>query len=144
VSDYRILRIDESSIDRHDDLDIEDECYYLGDYAASQGYNYSEFNQLIHNLKKPMDRITKADWSYKMHAISNCAELIVKATSCEKLKQHTWVPMPPSKKKDHSEFDDRLLKILVNIKQKCGTLDIRELLHAKFNLDATHYIITTA
>lgn len=61
-NEYRIQKIDASSIYQHSDLDEKDDCYYLADYASHQGYKHSGFNQTIFNFKKPINDIADSFW----------------------------------------------------------------------------------
>jgi hypothetical protein len=61
----RLTKIDELTRPDHTYLSPEDECYYLGEYTARKGYAFSPINDLVQNLKKPMDRRGKPEWRYK-------------------------------------------------------------------------------
>lgn len=57
-------------------LEKGDFCIYFGDYTARGGYNCSDVNQLIANLKKSVDRKDKVDYKYKDSAIEQCASMV--------------------------------------------------------------------
>lgn len=133
----RLTRIDELTRPDHTFLDPADVCFYLGEYTARAGYSFSATNDLIQNLKKPMDRKGKREWKYKEWAIARSAEMLREAVPEEWLGQATFIPIPPSKTKDHDEYDDRLIQIL----QKFGegrTIDVRELLAMTESFDPAH------
>jgi len=133
----RLSKIDELTPPDHTFLGAGDICYYLGEYTASAGFTFSETNALIQNLKKPMDRRTRPEWRYKTWAIERSAQMLREALPDEWVTQVTFVPVPPSKTRDHAEYDDRLLQIL----QKVGegrNLDIRELVVMTENIDPAH------
>jgi hypothetical protein len=78
------------------------------------------------NLKKPMDRKDKPEWRYKTWAISRSAEMLREVVPDTWITRVTFVPVPPSKTKDHAEYDDRLLQILQRLAAG-RELDVREL-----------------
>lgn len=134
----RLQRIDESILPEHSCLETTDYCYFLGEYASGRGFNHSEMNQIINNLKKPINRKHLPEWHFKEQAIQKIAFWLMSTNSWEKLKSCTWVPMPPSKIKSHSEYDDCILRILKRAKQFELKLDVRELLLAKTSRDPAH------
>ena len=50
----RLSRIDDLTRSDHTFIEADDECLYLGEYNARKGYQFSETNNLIFNLKKPV------------------------------------------------------------------------------------------
>jgi predicted amidophosphoribosyltransferase len=60
------------------------------------------------------------------------------SNSWAKLKSCAWVPMPPSKIRSDSAYDDCVLRILKRAQQFELSLDIRELLIARSNRDPAH------
>lgn len=134
----KLQKIDESLLPEHSCIETTDRCYFVGEYASGRGFNHSEMNQVINNFKKPMDRKELPEWYYKEQAILKIAYWIASTTSWDKLKTGTWVPMPPSKAKSDPNFDDRLWKVLLKMKEIEKSLDIRELLLAKSSREAAH------
>lgn len=65
----RLSTIDELTRPDHTFLSPDDECYYLGEYAARVGFAFSRTNNLIQNLKKPVDRRGRPEWRWKEEAI---------------------------------------------------------------------------
>jgi predicted amidophosphoribosyltransferase len=119
----------------HSYLTLEDECYFVGEYTARAGYAFSSTNDLIQNLKKPMDRRGRPEWRYKEWAINRSGDLLREAIPQEWLAEATLVPIPPSKAKDDHRYDDRLLRVL----QRIGAdLDIRELVVQEESTAAAH------
>lgn len=133
-----LQRIDELLTDNHSFLESTDHCYFLGEYVSGLGFNHSEMNQLINNLKKPIERKPLLEWRHKEMAISKIASLLVSTALWSKLKLCTWVPIPPSKIKDDPQHDDCILRILKQAQQIEKNLDIRELLLAKNNREPAH------
>lgn len=60
-----VLHIDNSLLQEHSCLDVNDKCYFFGEYAGRQGYSHSDMNQIIFNFKKPMSEKGKSGWGYK-------------------------------------------------------------------------------
>jgi hypothetical protein len=133
-----LQKIDDSLLQEHICLSSDDKCYFFGEYTGRQGYSHSEMNQLIFNFKKPMEKKGKADWHYKEKEIVKIAELLLSIKAWPKLREYTWVPMPPSRVKVDPVYDDRLLRVLLKIKETEKNLDVRELLIAKFSRDLAH------
>jgi hypothetical protein len=94
-------------------------------------------NDLVQNLKKPIDRRGKPEWKYKESAISRASEMFREALNPDWLRSACLVPIPPSKMKGDPEYDDRLLRLLHKIDPR-HTLDIRELLVMNRNVAAAH------
>ena len=125
-----ILRaIDNLNRGDHFYLTPEDQCMFLREYTTGGGWQHSDSNQLILNLKKsPSLRLTAPKQHYwKERAIDQAAGELRQALNLPSLSGITFVPIPPSKSKTDPEYDDRLVLILR--KTFSGhTVDIRELL----------------
>lgn len=133
----RLSKIDELTRPDHTFLTPNDECYYLGEYTARRGYTFSEMNDLVQNLKKPMDRKGRPEWRYKEWAVRRSAQMFREALNEEWLKEATLIPVPPSKTRTHPEYDDRLLRILQQTTAGL-TVDIRELVVMNSDVEAAH------
>lgn len=111
----RLREIDAATAGEHSSLDSSDRCYYVWEYTARQGYDFSVVNRLISNLKmKPTRIASRPDCeAVKRQAVRHAAaalrELIERPWVEGRL---TFVPMPPSKAFDHPDHDDRMLRIL--------------------------------
>ena len=68
-------QIDEVDFCDHCYLSVGDKCFYHGEYTPRRGFNYSETNNLILNLKKDMSRKETPEWRYKEEAIEKCTKL---------------------------------------------------------------------
>lgn len=133
----RLQKIDEISLSDHHYINNDDECYFILSYTSGKGFNYSQENSLISNLKKGMDKKDKPEWVYKGRAIKECAkylkEINIQSAFSEDI---TLVPIPPSKAKDDPEYDDRLSQIL---HEAFGSkLDIRDLIIQKESTKSAH------
>ena len=111
----RLSRIDDLSRPDHYFIEPDDDCLYLGEYNARKGYQFSATNNLIFNLKKPMDRRGQPGWPYKRQAIESAGRQMREALDALNprwLSMATLVPMPPSKVKSDAMYDDRMLQML--------------------------------
>ena len=136
----RLSKVDDLTRPDHFFLEPEDRCFYLGEYTARKGFQFSDTNNLINNLKKPMDRKGKPEWSYKTQAIEKAGRLLregIDAVNPNWLAKATLVPVPPSKVKGDSEYDDRLMGILRRMSRGMK-VDIRELVLQRENMQAAH------
>ena len=136
----RLSKIDDLTRPDHTFIEAEDECLYLGEYTARKGYQFSDTNNLIINLKKPMDRRGQPGWHYKRRAVENAGRQMraaLDALNPKWLSLATLIPMPPSKVKFDPMYDDRLMQML----QVLGTglsLDIREMIVQRVSTEAAH------
>lgn len=121
----------------HWHLTKSDECYFLGEYTAGGGFQFSPTNQLIINLKKSPDRRGRSDWPYKERAIREVANALRAATKPDHLDSITFVPMPPSKARADPLYDDRMTRVLKAIRP-VPPLDIRELIVQPASTQAAH------
>ncbi|HAT5923637.1 TPA: hypothetical protein JAG55_002940 [Legionella pneumophila] len=135
---YILQQIDDSLLRDHLYLEANDKCYFYGEYAGRQGYAFSETNQLIFNFKKPMKARNKPDWQYKIKAIETISQILPASKGWAKLRQYTWAPIPPSKDRNDPEYDDRLLQVLLKLKETEQCLDVREILLAQKSRNAAH------
>lgn len=133
----KLLKIDELLIDQHPYLSNDDECYYIREYTARQGYHYSDTNSLIKNFKKPIDREGFPEWQYKKEAIKKISKMLFHCMPPNQMDDFTLIPIPPSKHKDDPLFDNRMTKVLLKYGHG-AQLDIRELLQITKNYPASH------
>lgn len=137
----RFTRIDELTRRDHYWLTDDDLRYFLGDYAAGQGYAHSPTNHLIINFKKPMDRRGKPEWKYKEDAIDEIASAFRRALIPIPPPGHVFVPMPPSKALGDPLHDDRLTRMLLAVRP-AHEWDVRELLVQHESAPPSHQAAT--
>jgi len=132
------LLIDELTVDDHAYIDLEeDECYYLFNYTAHKDFSYSEANGLISNLKKRPSLNGTPQYKYKAQAIRKAAQIFRQALDREFIETVTFVPVPPSKARDHEDYDDRMLQIL-NLATAGEDADVREIIEQIESTEAFH------
>ena len=123
----------------HHNLDLQDECYFLGRYAVGRSYDYYD-NQLIFNFKKDMDRRGQQDWPYKARAIQTVARafwLAISPWGFDSINATTFVPIPPSKIRTDPNYDDRMVRMLRAVRHH-PSLDVRELVAQTESTVAAH------
>lgn len=130
-----LTEIDELTRPDHSFLTNDVRCFYLGEYTARAGFSHSPTNNLIQNLKKPMDRRGTAQWRWKEKAIQDAASALNAAFGNASLANMTFVPVPPSRIRTDPLHDDRMIRILAAIRPG---LDVRELVLQHENRAAAH------
>jgi hypothetical protein len=130
----RLTKIDDLTRPDHSFLTPDETCFFFGEYSARAGYDAGPTNQLIFNFKKKLERKGKPDWKYKDRSIREAASCFSAALNPEYVKIATLVPMPPSKAKDDTHHDDRLLR-MVKYMTFDVKIDVRQLLLQKGNRD---------
>lgn len=133
----RLTEIDDLTRPDHTYLAPDDRCYFLGEYTARKGFAYSATNNLVLNFKIGVEHRNSARWRYKAGAIRQAAAAFANAINAEALGQATLVPIPPSKARDHPEYDDRMVRMLRAIRPQ-PPLDIRELISQRTTTAAAH------
>lgn len=118
-------------------LSASDQVYFLREYTSGRGFTHSETNRLILNLKKPPDRRGRPEWHYKEEAIRQVASEFRDSLNLQRLRAVTFVPMPPSKRRDDPLYDDRMLRVLHAFDEE-RQLDIRELLVLAESTEPAH------
>ena len=133
----RLTKVDDLTRPDHAYLTVNDDCYFIGEYLARQGYSYSPTNDLILNFKKSVDRRHRPEWRYKLRAIQEVATAFRRALHPEALDRLTFVPIPPSKAIGDPLYDDRLTRMLHSIRPN-PQLDIRDLIIQTKSTAAAH------
>lgn len=133
----RFTKIDDLTRGDHTFIRPEDECFHLGEYMARQGFSAGTTNDLIQNLKKPMDRRGKPEWRYKEWAIGRCADMLVESFGASGFGAGTVVPVPPSKIVGDPAHDPRLEQILAKASASFDA-DVRPLIIQAQNMEPSH------
>ncbi len=138
----RLSKVDDLTRPDHTFLEAVDECLYLGEYTARMGYQFSVTNNLIFNLKKPMDRRGQPGWQYKRRAIEQAGRQLrraIDALNPRWLELATLVPIPPSRIRADPLYDDRLIQML-EVMGEGIELDVRELVLQRESTEAAHSV----
>jgi hypothetical protein len=134
MKDANMQAFDEQTLLAHSLLDGNDDCYYFVEYTARKPYNHSEANGFITNLKKKPSVRGTYQWQHKLSAMTEAANALSRALPASWLRRSTFVPVPPSKDREHPEYDDRMSTILRELKNA----DVREIVYQLESMDATH------
>jgi len=110
----RLLAIDDSNRGHHPFLQEKHECYFFYDYTAGKKAAYSDGNQLILNIKKPVSEKDLPHYKYKNEAINDAGAMLnaVFKKAPKTLKSAVVVPVPPSKIRSDSNYDDRMWRVV--------------------------------
>lgn len=102
-------------------LSPDDECYYYLDHTSG-GYQESQANQDIFNLKKPMDRKGKPGWRYKGEAIRKFSRDLSSFLNVYPFVSDATIltAIPTSKRHDSPEYDDRIIQVIQNVSDATG------------------------
>jgi hypothetical protein len=130
-----LTKLDELNLPDHWYLDGTDDCYFIGEYTAGQGYSHSTTNQLIMNLKKSLDRRGLPEWRYKGQAIRQAAKTLRESLNPEFLRSGTFVPVPPSRVAGDPLYDDRMTQV---IRLLGPDVDARELVNQAESMPEAH------
>jgi len=129
----KLTRFDDKARQDHHYLTSDDDCFYFIEYTSHKPFNYSKANSFINNLKKSPETRKTWQWRHKLRAINVAAKTLLREFPDDWISDSTFVPVPPSKAKDHPEYDDRMIQILGKL-----DVDVRELVHQKKSMEATH------
>jgi predicted amidophosphoribosyltransferase len=118
----RLLKIDQSVIRQHYFLNPNDNCYYIHEYTANEGYAHSEANNLILNLKIRPTETRRL--SHKRSAITSCISdltaLIEPGIQKDGPESYTVTAIPPSRVSGDPDYDDRMQQIAKGIAINTG------------------------
>jgi hypothetical protein len=130
----RLTKFDAAARQSHSYLRAEDDCYYLIEYTARKAFGHSSANSFIKNFKKKPSLKGTNQWRHKLTAIREATEALSRELPPSWLRKSTFVPIPPSKSREHPEYDDRVTAVLM----KLGGADVRELVYQVESMEETH------
>lgn len=133
MNDAKLTEFDDRSRQNHHSLRTEDDCYYFIEYTRGKSFEYSDANSFINNLKKSPKTHGTSQWRHKQKAIRVAARTLLRELPDEWLSDSTFVPVPPSKAKDHPEYDDRLVQMLAKL-----NVDVRDVVYQSHTMPAAH------
>jgi len=134
----KVLKIDELARKDHYYLAPDDACYYLREYTAGRDYSFGQTNNLISNFKKSPLLKDQAQYQYKRQAIRQIVAELNESVPATAISGITLVPIPPSKAKDHPEYDDRIQQVLDRFHRGEPTKDVADLITQKATSRASH------
>lgn len=132
-----LTRVDHLILGEHHYLTEDDECYFLREYTARRGFDASQTNQIIQNIKKTPDRRGRPEWFYKEQDLRRAASELRAALNPAWLRAATIVPVPPHVVKGDLLHDDRVLQI-ATLMGSGAKIDVRELVVQIATIDPSH------
>jgi hypothetical protein len=99
----KLWKIDDSTVSDYFFLDSTDQCFYIWEYAARKGYDFSPANNFVWNLKIKPSVLESSTLRYrhKLEAIIHAGEALRTFISREFVEASaTFVPVPCSKMVD--------------------------------------------
>jgi predicted amidophosphoribosyltransferase len=135
----RLTLIDDTNRGDHPFLEVDDRCFFFGEYFAGKSYKGGPTNQLVFNFKcKPTVAAANARRAhYKNQAIQTIASGMRRVIGQQNAERYTWVPIPPSKAIDDPDYDDRMLRTL-RVAFQGYEADIRPLVRQSVSTAADH------
>jgi len=133
-TNIRFREIDETNCKPHVFYGGEDKWLFLYEKTSGRDYTFSDTNNLISNLKKPVNS-SDAVLQWKKKAIQASATALRNGINDKWLDIGTFVPVPPSKAPDDPLYDNRMERICRMIRSK---VDVRNLVIQKGSMVATH------
>ncbi|MEO9778063.1 MAG: hypothetical protein ABJH07_07020 [Sedimentitalea sp.] len=131
----RFTQIDETNRGDHPHFRDGDQWAFLFEKTSGRDFSFSETNNLISNLKKPVNA-SQAQLNYKAGAIRRCAASLRQAINDEWLDGGTLVPIPPSKVLSDPLYDNRMEQICNLIRP--NNVDVRNLVVQNQSMIASH------
>lgn len=103
--------ISEVEFPDHSYLDAGDRCLFFLEYTPHGGYEASDGNDFISNLKKSVRKSGTREYKHKLEAIKIAGENLARTIAAAANKM-VLIPTPPSKHRANPEYDDRMVRIL--------------------------------
>ncbi len=118
-------------------LDEDDECYYFTELREG-GYTISPSNQLVFNFKKPLtEKINSSSWAYRNSAIETYANALLSLEGIGTVS-HILIPSPTSKRRNSSQFNNRLDKVVETISKQYPNICIEYSFDIKEDIQSSH------
>ena len=130
----------------HTFIDSNDRCLFFLEYTAGKRYDFSAGdhfggNNFISNLKKPVSREGTSEYGYKLQAIRTAGGNLAAAIK-EGADRMVCVPVPPSKHRSDPEYDDRMVRVLLEFERQSRKQGhdplVLDLVEQKENIRASH------
>lgn len=134
-----LIRIDELIMQRHKYLEEEDVCFKIMDYPPYNKYGSTPINCLIMDFKISPQDISARRSLAKKAAIKKMAVIFEESVSPYfALDEITLIPTPPSKRKDHPAYDERLIELLNSYCAKNKKAQLKDTITSTRNLKSSH------
>lgn len=117
-------------------LNSDDACYYFLDYKLNSGF---EANSLVFNFKKDLLFKNHPSWYYRNEAIKEFAKMINNAFLNINKNIFNIIPMPTSKPKNSTEFNNRLIQTMEELLKLDNSYKIFDCFDVQNNLVPAHY-----
>lgn len=109
-------------------LSAHDRCWHYGEYTANGGFNVSDTNRQITNLKK-RPSASSGELYWKGQAVQYWGDILRTLLPADEVaSQVTFVPVPGSKPRGHADYDERLLRVLQYMAIGRSDIDIRQVI----------------
>lgn len=132
-----LLKIDDLSRPDHSLLDQQDTCYYIREYTSREGFQASPENQLVFNLKCPINHPNQNRLYYKRQAVTRAAADVSEALAGLQIDGSVFIPIPPSKGITSAEYDPRVREMLRHAERRLG-IRVVEALAVRADRTAAH------
>jgi hypothetical protein len=135
--------IDRTTLGEYPFLTDRDRCLFFGEFHGHRGWTAGPINRLIADFKRPCPAIGDHPMArrlrhYREQAIGEVAAALRRHFTREEIETRcTFVPIPPSKLPDDTEYCDRLERALRQAFAGSGA-DIRLLLRQTSSIVADH------
>lgn len=103
--------VSEVELPDHSYLDAGDRCLFFLEYTAQGGYEASDGNDFISNLKKSVRKKGTPEYKHKLEAIRIAGENLAQEVKSA-ADRMVLVPIPPSRHRSNPEYDDRMAQVL--------------------------------
>ncbi|EAK3672774.1 hypothetical protein BZ119_01475 [Campylobacter jejuni] len=117
-------------------LNSDDACYYFLDYKPNSGF---EANSLVFNFKKDLLFKNHPSWYYRNEAIKEFAKMINNMFLNINKNIFNIIPMPTSKPKNSTEFNNRLMQTMEELLKLDNSYKIFDCFDVQNNLVPAHY-----
>ena len=131
----RFTRIDDTNSEDHSEYRDGETWIFIREKTSRRDYSFSDTNNLVSNLKKPVNS-SAAILGYKNHAIATCAAALREALNDKWLNFGTLVPIPPSKSPLDPLYDNRMERVCRQIRP--DNIDVRNLVIQNQSMQASH------
>lgn len=139
---YKILALENWELEKNRvALEEKDKCYYYMTYDSWSNLFENEQKQIVSNLKISPQDICKNPLreKYKTKSIATIAEWLIQTIKRHpELTSYLWIPAPPSKAPGDENYDNRLVRILEQVRSAIPEFIFFDALYVKKSVDESH------